>query len=357
MADQPSHRTLLRVASAIHEHLLATAIHRDLPRLPRDYWNDLVQADRLLELAAERNWLAAAAQTRMDMERIASTLVRRLEEMQATFLGDNSLPEPIATLHELYDDLRALEEEFEELRFDVGGKLLSVVTERIVLEDIDLGPFEIVLGWEDPEGLGPREVRALDPNEAAGSSDTTHPHVRGDSLCEGDGRTAIRRALRQGRVLDFFVLTRQILRTYRADSAFVSLADWGGLHCSDCESVIMADDSTFCESCECDLCYECSRNCEQCGRTCCTHCVGRCSVCEADNCESCLAPCVECKKPICHACLKDRRCPRCEAALKESSKNETKNSKTKKKAAPGSSRRRSGAAVHAVGVGQTAVPA
>jgi hypothetical protein len=358
--DETPHRTVLRVARAIHEHLFATATHRDLPRLPTDCWNDLVQADRRLELAMERNWQAAARETRMDIERITSALVRRLEELQRTAGGDDYRPPPIATLHELYDDIQALSEEFDSVRFDIKGRIVSVTTERIVLEDIDLGPFEIVLAWERSEGLGPREVRALDPNPAASSPDTTHPHVRDASLCEGEGRTAIRRALRQGRVLDFFVLTRQILRTYRSDSAFVALADWGGLRCSDCECVIAADDSTFCECCESDLCYECSRCCEQCGRTCCAQCVGRCAACDTDNCQSCLAPCVECKRPVCHACFQDLRCPRCEAMRKETSKNETTNAKTaktKNRAASGNGGRRSRPALHSVGVGQTSVPA
>ena len=356
MADQPSHRILLRVASAMHEHLLATAMHREIPRLPRDDWNDLLQMDRWLDLATGRHWQAAASQTRLDMERTASALVRRLEELQRTLNGDDSLAAPIATLHELYDDLRALDEEFESVRFDVRGKLLSVATERIVLDNIDLGPFEIMLAWESLQGLGPREVRALDPNPAASSSDTTHPHVRDQSLCEGDGRPAIRRALRQGRVLDFFVLTRQILRTYRSDSAFVALADWVGLRCSDCECAMAADDSTFCEHCESDLCYECSRSCHACGRTCCASCTASCAACDADHCEACLAPCAECHRPICRTCLQDRRCPRCLTTRKESSNHETKNSRAKKKAAS-TTGRRSAAPLHAVGVGQTRVPA
>ena len=55
---------------------------------------------------------------------------------------------------------------------------------------------------------------ALDPSPAASNSETTHPHVQTNQLCEGDGRSAIRHAMREGRLLDFFVLVRQILQTY-----------------------------------------------------------------------------------------------------------------------------------------------
>ncbi len=69
---------------------------------------------------------------------------------------------------------------------------MSVTTEAIVLENIELGTFEVRLHWKR---IGERrcyEVVAREPNPAGESSETTHPHVRGEQLCEGDGRASDR---------------------------------------------------------------------------------------------------------------------------------------------------------------------
>ncbi len=43
-------------------------------------------------------------------------------------------------------------------------------------------------------------------------------------------------ALTEGRLLDFFMIVRQVLQTYSPDSPYVSLDDWYGRQCSDCDS-------------------------------------------------------------------------------------------------------------------------
>lgn len=135
---------------------------------------------------------------------------------------------------------------------------VSAVTEEIVLEGVDLGRFEIALKWDKLGCSQPYAVIALDPNPAASSSDTTHPHVQDGSLCEGDGRMPIRQALRQGRLLDFFIMVRQVLETYNAASAYVSLDQWHGIDCHDCGRLVAGDDRYTCERCEVDVCGDCS---------------------------------------------------------------------------------------------------
>ena len=51
----------------------------------------------------------------------------------------------------------------------------------------------------------------------------------GETLCEGEGSTAIHKAIAQGSHLDFFTLAKQILETYNPDSAYVALSRWNGL--------------------------------------------------------------------------------------------------------------------------------
>ena len=58
-----------------------------------------------------------------------------------------------ATAHDIYQDLVALRQEFEELDYDLRERRLSVVTEPIVLEGVYLGPFEIRLQWARPMGM------------------------------------------------------------------------------------------------------------------------------------------------------------------------------------------------------------
>ena len=190
---------------------------------------------------------------------------------------------------------------------------LSVVTEPIILEGMDLGRFEIALDVEgDPRRIwGSYEVIALDPSPAASNPETTHPHVQTNQLCEGDGRSAIRRALREGRLLDFFVLVRQILRTYNAASAYVSLEHWSGVECRDCGELVGEDDRDYCEPCGTDICSNCSYTCAACGRGCCSECIETCSGCEERFCPGCLDPCAGCREPFCQECLTDEKCSSC----------------------------------------------
>ncbi|HUU98355.1 MAG TPA: hypothetical protein VM487_21695, partial [Phycisphaerae bacterium] len=101
-----------------------------------------------------------------------------------------------------------LEAEFGEPGFNRDTRELSVITDRIELEGIDLGDFEIRLHVGN---LGAGQfnsllsVIALDPHPAASNRRVTHPHVNDEQLCAGDGRAAIQAALHNGRICDFFV--------------------------------------------------------------------------------------------------------------------------------------------------------
>jgi hypothetical protein len=123
---------------------------------------------------------------------------------------------------------RTLSAEFDEVQIDLTNKCVAVETLPIVLQDIDLGPFRVVLEWTKLRHDRPYQVIALEPNPAAGKSDETHPHVRDDELCEGDGQPSIRQALHQGRILDFFLLVRQILENYNPQQRLRETGRVGG---------------------------------------------------------------------------------------------------------------------------------
>src|SRR5678815_5899637 len=78
------------------------------------------------------------------------------------------------------------------------------------------------------------DIVAIDPNPAATSEDTTHPHVRDHQLCAGDATVPIKAALREGRICDAFLAVNAVLHHYNPGSAYVSLDEWSGTPCADC---------------------------------------------------------------------------------------------------------------------------
>src|ERR1700732_4445519 len=139
---------------------------------------------------------------------------------------------------------------------------------QLFSKEIDLGPFEIRLYWDRIGDRRTYEVIALEPNPAGESRETVHPHVRGEQLCEGDGRASIDRALRAGRLLDFFQIVSRILATYNSGSACPTLSDCKGCPCADCGDVVCEDDAYGCDRCSDSLCRECLSSCVRCDSLC-----------------------------------------------------------------------------------------
>ena len=277
MHDRSATRPMLRLALGIHEQLVAGRPPPEIA-LPHDAWDELCTIVNRLRLAQDRRWNVAASRLTVDVESIVRALSRRL----LALLPTNECPphnRAIASLGDVFADLRALHDEFSEVRIESKAHQLIVVTDEIHLEHFNLGRFEIVLNWRRLGEARAYDVVALDPAPAASDSSTTHPHVRDDSLCEGDGHAPIHNALRQGRLLDFFILVRQILETYNPDSAYIRLSSWNGATCHDCGSLAAEDETTLCDRCETDLCCDCSSCCTDCARSCCSGCYELCGGC------------------------------------------------------------------------------
>jgi hypothetical protein len=131
----------------------------------------------------------------------------------------------------LVAELEQLKQEFGNIDHDSEHNSISVVTEPITLDDVYLGPFKIELHLDKLKDLyqdSPHFCIALDPHPAATSEEVTHPHVSSEKLCEGEGAAAIRAALEEGRLCDFFTMIRSILNTYSPDSPYIALHDWDG---------------------------------------------------------------------------------------------------------------------------------
>ena len=72
---------------------------------------------------------------------------------------------------------------------------------------------------------------------------------------------ALQAALEVGRLCDFFLMVRQVLRTYNPDSPYVSLDNWEGKQCSDCGDFINEDCRCYCELCDRTYCEQCMSVC------------------------------------------------------------------------------------------------
>ena len=127
---------------------------------------------------------------------------------------------------------------------------VRATTAPIELEGFYLGRFEIRLQWERIHQSSAYRVVALDPQPSSQRKEVTHPHVSSEYLCEGEGRLAIRSALDQGRIGDFFLIVLNLLRTYSPGNAYVELEDWDGVSCSNCDASCSSDELYSCHSCE-----------------------------------------------------------------------------------------------------------
>ena len=306
-------RIVLRAARRIHQRLAGPGTGTPPVDLPEAAWAECRRLTRRLERAEGRGWSAAARQTRERLHAALANLQARVET--ALRHSTPALPRDYRpTLRQVHEELAALHDEFDQVEIDLKGGTLAVVTEPVVLEDVDLGRFEIRLDWGGLVSDRTYEVIALDPNPAACSSDTTHPHVQGDHLCEGEGRLPIRQALEQGRLCDFFLVVAQILGTYNPGSAYVRLDDWSGRPCADCGASTSDDDASSCRRCGSTLCPDCSVRCAGCEDDHCSECLETCDGCDAHCCRGCRSQCQQCRGDFCDECLTDGLCDECRQA-------------------------------------------
>ncbi len=274
-----------------------------------DQLHGLQALDRKLGLCDAHEWDAAAAKLMDAAEWVFRDLASRIDAVvRAIATCDNDVP----LVGEIYQELRQTEAEFDELRHEDEENLLFVSTDRIELEGVDLGEFEIQLQLPKlakPQIHAAYRVVALDPHPAASNESVTHPHVSDQQLCPGDAAAAIQAALGGGRISDFFMLVRSVLLQYSPASPFVPLEKWYGTTCYDCGTVMESGEAFFCQSCEHECCGECSSYCSRCDETACLGCLDTCSLCGDSVCPPCIADCPDCHTQLCQTCLDEGLCP------------------------------------------------
>lgn len=306
-------RVHLRAAISIAAHMSMPRSDDPFPQLPESAWQRCQRLVRQIRRARLRGWLLAERSLRTELLHalacVEQDTANLREQLPSTIMNVRG-----TRLHDLYWDLQGLQEEFPAVAVDLSSRLLSVTTEPITLQGVYLGAFEIQLDWSHKHGrtTPPFRVIARDPHPPENRENVTHPHVMDGVLCEGDGRYAIRRALSEARLSDFFLLVAAVLRNYNPESPFVELAVWYGIDCADCGSIVDGDDRYCCQRCDATLCVDCERSCGQCSECYCANCSGPCSTCHDDCCERCVKRCAECRQRVCTSCLDDdERCPNC----------------------------------------------
>lgn len=291
--------------------------------------NKATKDSHLFYRAINKDWLTAAENIKTRLNRNLAEFTYHLQQFK--YLADSDeikLPK----FSDVFAELSQIEQDFGEFRFDLNEKTISVITDPIILNDIHFGAFEIRLCIEQISQLyceSPYIIIALEPNCAGPDDSVTHPHVRSEKLCEGDGHISIRKALEQGRLSDFFTMVISILQTYNPDSPYVSLDEWTGIPCYDCDCIIGGDDHYFCEYCSQDFCPQCSTYCRICDLTICLGCSYECPSCNEYACPDCITKCKDCEETFCKDCLTEEGlCQNCEDNRKENDNDQSKPNKT-----------------------------
>ncbi len=217
-------RILLRTAESMHS--LLTQQETPASVLPEERWNELQKLIRQIHRCRVHGFQRARKLLEGDFKAELAALATVLDSQ----LAQLRRPSPkCASVRDIYEDLRALNDEFEEVLVDLEAGTISATTDPITLGGTELGPFEIRLEWRELAERSPYRVIALAPNPAGTNDAVTHPHVQDERLCEGEGRAAIEAALDQGRIGDFFLIVTRLLRTYAQGQAYVELSGWEGL--------------------------------------------------------------------------------------------------------------------------------
>jgi len=302
------------------------AYHRQLESAAENLAEHARQLQRQVELgrvARDRGWAAATAHVEEAAHHELIQLERAVQQAISQGAAYSSRYQRMVqpTLRESFEDLRQLQEEFEDVQLELVEGSISVTTEPIELEGVFLGPFEIRLVLDQLGNAADArafEIIALDPHPAATNESVTHPHVQDQKLCAGDAAATISMSLRAGRLCDAFLAINAVLNTYNPHSPYVALDNWSGIACSDCGAIIDEDEAYYCEGCEQDFCGDCINSCGCCEASRCRGCLEEDRESEVLCCSGCQEHCGECRRMVdtdsfdqesglCPGCLERRR--------------------------------------------------
>lgn len=320
-------KQLVRIADSIREQLklLQIARHRNVQQKIiklNETQQRLAIVQRKLGHTLSRRWGITANKLVKGIPSILRDIPSAITELEhAVKKTTTRLP----TTREVYKELRQLEREFGQYKYNDAAESLSVLTDPIELEDVYLGEFEICLRISDiaeSDKHNNYRIIALNPNPAATNDTVTHPHVSDEYLCAGDAMVPLQAALAEGRICDFFIIVRSVLQTYNPSSPYVSLDEWHGRPCYECGYVCDDDDAYYCENCGNEFCGECSSYCHSCDTSMCLGCLDTCPVCGEYCCEACILACSVCGELMCLDCLENNICNSCREEMENHNEEE-----------------------------------
>ena len=208
----------------------------------------------------------------------------------------------VCSASDIFRDILALYDEFEEVAIDLNEHTLAVTTDRIVLDDVNLGPFKIRLDWH---GLC-SSVRIASwpsiPIRPPRAKTLPIPTSRTSCFARVKAARAIHAALAECRLHDFFMLVDQVLHTYGRGSAYVELDRWGSIPCEECGDSVDEDDSILLPSLRGDALRQLLGILRGLWRFVLLRLPRPCAACGHDHCSSCLATCPVCHKRFCDDC-------------------------------------------------------
>jgi len=317
-------RVSLRLAQLIYKRFTpeTTQIAESIRARLNDsqyYLRRCQETARLLQKCENSGFHGAGLVHRSYVEARVAEVLKHVEKINTLLLVQEKKP---PGLREIHEEIMAVARELDaELCLEKGKSTIEVETEEISFQEVNLGRFRIVLNLKNSlTGSHPYKIKALDPNPAHGDDECTHPHVSSERLCEGEASAAIRKALGECRLTDFFELALSVLRTYNPHGAYAQIETWEGQACSDCGYRASEDDMYTCEQCADPVCSECSCTCHECENTVCMSCsqecvqcgdrfcnrhMDNCGSCEESVCPNCLTSCPGCSRSVCEGCLKD----------------------------------------------------
>ncbi len=280
------------------------------------YYRRLEQLQHLIAKAESQRLFLARSRLRLDMMKVteairsdANSLLARMKESVDLDRCNND------SIREVFLDIRALQHEFVDVSVNLDEQFVSATTSSIAFEDVELGPFAIVVEWSRAGDDSPFRYRvtALEPNPSDSDNDIFHPHVQGEFLCEGEARESIRLAIETGRILDLFLIVDHVLKTYNPSSPYVAIKSWYGTPCRDCGGIMNSEEYWTCERCDVSICEQCNVSCNECHQAECTLCMAACERCDANTCRACLSHCDCCDRSVCHECFETdiERCQVC----------------------------------------------
>ena len=141
-------RLLWRAADQIHDRLNPGNLPLTDLLVPETSWSHWQVCLHRISRARNRRWTGAVETVRQQALETLTELRARLEDCRNA-LTLHSDKVGVSSVGDIYRDLVALRDEFPQVAVEFSNGSVSVTTEPVVLEGMDLGPFEIKLSWTE----------------------------------------------------------------------------------------------------------------------------------------------------------------------------------------------------------------